>query len=191
MRAEIRTGSDLGREFNRFVREGKLVPDKLVLELVRARLMKEDAKSGAIFDGYPRTTVQAVALEELLQGVGRRIDLVIALDVPLEAILDRMTDRRIDPSTGQVYHLRYNPPPVGVSVEQRRDDEPEIVKGRYEDYQQKTLPVLIHYGQRGVVEMIDGSGKLDEVTKAIEYAINKRQHSLESLIGQSIGRGTT
>jgi len=175
MRSERAAGTDLGRRFDDYMSQGKLVPDELVLELLRNRLSQPSAKDGAIFDGYPRTVAQGEALDALLGRVGRRIDAVISLEVPLADLIDRIVDRRTDEASGQIYHLRYNPPPVGFggTLAQRKDDTEEVVRARYEEYQAKTAPLLDYYGTKGLVRSISGVGSLDEITARIKRALGK------------------
>lgn len=171
MRAEKKSGSDLGKKFAEYMENGQLVPDELVLELFANRLKQDDAKNGAIFDGFPRTQAQAEALDRLLAELDRKVAHVVVIDVPLESIVERITGRRVDPATGQVYHVRYNPPPSGVEVTQRNDDTEEVVRTRHEGYKAKTEPVLEYYERFGLVKKINGVGELDEVTERIKAAI--------------------
>ncbi len=179
MRAERKSGSELGRKFDEYMSAGKLVPDGLVLDLIEKRLTQEDAKNGAIFDGYPRTVAQAEALDQLLAKLGRRIARVVSLEVPLEAIVERVTGRRVCLECGQTYHVRYTPPPEngeciscgGTKIVQRSDDTEEVVRKRYEEYKAKTEPVLAHYEAKGVVKAVRGVGSLEEITERIKEAI--------------------
>jgi adenylate kinase len=178
MRAERASGSDLGKKFNEFMSKGLLVPDELVLELMEKVLSSEEAANGAIFDGFPRTAPQAEALDTILAKLGRKIDRVVAIDVDLGVIIDRVTGRRVCKSCGQTYHLRYDPPPsdavctvCGGEIYQRADDTEETVKKRDSEYQAKTSAVLAHYDAKGVVTRIDGVGELDEITQRIREAI--------------------
>lgn len=181
MRAERKSGSALGKRFDEYMAKGALVPDGLVIDLIEQRLKEADAREGAIFDGYPRTVAQAEALDALLQRLDRRIDRVISIDVPLEDIVDRITGRRVCSDCGQMYHVRYTPPPSsgecascgGTNIVQRGDDNEEVVQSRYEQYQEHTQPVLDHYRPRGVVTGVDGVGDLDEITARIEEALSQ------------------
>lgn len=114
MRAERASGSELGKKFDEYMSQGLLVPDSLVLELMEKVLSSEVAAKGAIFDGFPRTAPQAEALDAILAKLGRRIDRVVAIEVSLDIIIDRVTGRRVCKSCGQTYHLRYDPPPRTV-----------------------------------------------------------------------------
>jgi adenylate kinase len=154
--------------------KGLLVPDEMVAELIQGRLAKADAKRGAIFDGYPRTVPQAEMLERILTGMGRSIAHVVSLEVPLVHIVDRITGRRVHEPTGQVFHVRYNPPPPGLDpsqLVQRKDDTEEVVQTRHEEYRAKTEPLLRYYGERGLVRPVDGVGDLDVITERVKKAI--------------------
>ena len=179
MRAERKAGTELGHKFDEYMSSGQLVPDGLVLDLIGQRLTKDDAEKGAIFDGYPRTVAQAEALDRHLGKLGRRIERVVTLDVPLEHIVERVTGRRVCLDCGQTYHVRYDPPPENgvcascgaTNIVQRKDDTEEVVRKRYEEYRAKTEPVLAYYGGHGVVRTIDGVGSLEEITERIKEAI--------------------
>ncbi|MGB5810182.1 MAG: adenylate kinase [Polyangiales bacterium] len=179
MRAERKSGSDLGKKFDEYMSAGALVPDSLVLDLMRKRLSQEDAKNGAIFDGYPRTVAQAESLDGVLDDLNRRIDRVVSLEVALGDIVDRVTGRRVCVNCGQTYHVRYSPPPENgecvacgePKIVQRSDDTEEVVRTRYEEYKAKTEPVLAHYETKGVVKTVEGVGSLDEITERIKKAI--------------------
>ena len=179
MRAERKSGSELGKKFDEYMSVGALVPDELVLDLIEKRLQADDAKNGAIFDGYPRTQAQAEALDALLGKLGRSIEHVVSLDVPLEDIIDRVTGRRVCLNCGQTYHVRYSPPPEnGVCVScgetkivQREDDTEEVVRKRWDEYKAKTGPVLPYYEAKGLVRAIPGVGSLEEITERIKKEI--------------------
>jgi adenylate kinase len=179
MRAERASGSELGNKFDHFMSQGLLVPDELTLELLKQRLHKPDAVNGAIFDGYPRTTPQAQALDGLLAAEGRKIDVVVSMEVPLEEMISRVVERRSCEDCGQIYHLRYNPPPsptkcgvCGGRLAQRKDDTEEVVRKRHEEYLAKTAPLLSYYQGQGIVKTISGIGSLDDVETRIREAIS-------------------
>jgi len=178
MRAERASGSELGQKFDHYMSQGLLVPDELTLELLEQRLQKPDAAQGAIFDGYPRTVPQAQALDALLTKQGRKIDVVVSMEVPLDEMIERVVHRRSCESCGHIYHLRYNPPPspdtcgvCGGKLVQRKDDTEEVVRKRNDEYVQKTAPILGYYGQQGIVKTISGIGSLDDVEARIKAAI--------------------
>ena len=182
MRAERKSGSGLGQKFDEYMSAGKLVPDDLVLALFAKRLAQPDAAKGAIFDGFPRTIPQAKALDETLGELGRQVDKVVALDVDLEVIVDRVTGRRVCRSCGQTYHMRYSPPPPSgectscgsTDIVQRSDDTEEKVRKRDAAYKEQTLPILAHYEPKGIVEKVDGVGSVEEITGRILRAIGKK-----------------
>lgn len=178
MRAERASGSELGKQFDDYMTKGLLVPDALVLELFRQRLAQPDAANGAIFDGFPRTLAQAEALDATLATMDRAIDKVVALEVPTEVIVERISGRRVCLSCGQTYHVRYSPPPpsgrcseCGGEIVQRTDDTEEKVRTRSSEYLENTLAILQHYEPRGVVERVDGVGSVEEVAGRVEKAI--------------------
>lgn len=178
MRAERASGSDLGKRFDEYMSAGKLVPDSMVLELVEKAVAKAGDKP-TIFDGFPRTIPQAEALDALLAKLGRKISRVVAMDVPLSDIVDRVTGRRVCQDCGQVYHVRYNPPPSagtcgscgGDKVVQRKDDDEGVVTKRYQEYKSYTEPVLGYYEQKGIAATISGVGGLEEIYGRIEAAL--------------------
>ncbi len=179
MRAERASGSELGTKFDEYMSQGRLVPDELVLALFRQRLSQPDAQGGSILDGFPRTLEQARALDATLAELGRRVDWVVALEVPEEAVVERISGRRVCLACGQTYHVRYSPPPPSgqcgacgaEQVVQRADDTVEKVRTRYREYQESTLPILEHYAPSGVVKRVDGVGSMDAVTARVTGAI--------------------
>lgn len=181
MRAERASGSALGERFNGFMSQGRLVPDELVAELVKKRLSQPDAQEGAVFDGYPRTLDQASLLDDILEQCGRAVDHVVSLEVPLEHILDRVSGRRVCQSCGQVYHIRYNPPPASgacgscgsTDLIQRSDDAESVVRKRFEEYLDKTAPVLDFYKNRGLVRTVNGVGDVEAVTERVRKSIEQ------------------
>jgi adenylate kinase len=175
MRAERASGSELGKRFDHYMSQGLLVPDELVLELIEHRLTQDDTQNGAIFDGYPRTVAQAESFDKMLEKLGRKIDLVVSIEVPLDEMIERAVGRRIHEETGRIYHLRYDPPPPGLEgkLVQRKDDTEEVVRKRFTEYEDKTRPVLDYYLARGLVTAINGVGSLDEVTDRLKAALGK------------------
>ncbi len=171
MRAARKSGTELGKKFDSYMSDGKLVPDEMVIALMEERLTQPDAAKGAIFDGFPRTQNQAEALDVLLEKLGRKISKLVVLEVPVKNIVERVVGRRVDPASGQTYHIRYNPPPSGLEVIQRSDDTEDVVHQRYEGYKAKTEPALPYYEARGLVARVDGVGSLDEVFERIKNAL--------------------
>ncbi|MFO0683475.1 MAG: adenylate kinase [Sandaracinus sp.] len=185
MRAERKAGTELGQRFDSFMTKGLLVPDDLVIELLEKRLHEPDAAKGAIFDGFPRTVAQAEALSAMLGRMGRRIDLVLAVEIPEDLVVDRISGRRSCEQCGHVYHVRYNPPPPSGRCErcgsdrivQRDDDREEKVRRRNAEYLEKTLPLLSHFEKldalgKTKVKKIDGAGSVEDVTRRIGAALS-------------------
>ena len=169
LRAAVASGSDLGSEARGYMEAGLLVPDEVIIGLILERLQEPDAVSGLLLDGYPRTIAQAEALAEVA-----KVSVVISIDVPDEAIVERIVGRRMDPETGMIYHIRFNPPPTDVSarVVQRKDDTEDTVRNRLLAYYEQTAPLADWYNQRGVLVKIDGNRSIEEVGSAIEAAIS-------------------
>ena len=169
LRAAVASGSDLGSEARGYMEAGLLVPDEVIIGLISERLQEPDAVSGLLLDGYPRTIAQAEALAEVA-----KVSVVISIDVPDEAIVERIVGRRMDPETGMIYHIRFNPPPTDVSarVVQRKDDTEDTVRNRLLAYYEQTAPLADWYNQRGVLVKIDGNRSIEEVGSAIEAAIS-------------------
>ena len=154
LRGAVAAGSDLGREVESILARGDLVSDKIVIEIIRERLKVADCVKGAVFDGFPRTVPQAEALDTLLGGFGRKIEIVIELKVNDEILLERVK-RRIA---------------QGMS---RPDDNPETLKNRLAVYHKNTAPLLDYYGKQGKVVTIDGMAPIAEVTRQIAEVIDK------------------
>jgi len=170
LRDAVRAGTELGREAKAFMDAGDLVPDAVILGMVRERLEQPDAARGAIFDGYPRNAAQAASLDEMLRGIGRRIDAVVYLEVDDDAIVRRMSGRRTDPETGLVYHVEHNPPPAEVAPRCviRPDDVEDTVRNRLQVYRTNTAPLVEHYRAAGVpVHTLDGARAIEAVQAEI------------------------
>ena len=152
-RAEIAAGSELGRKVDGMIKEGKLVPDSIVVEVVKKRIAQPDAKKGFIFDGFPRTKAQAEALDNLV-----KIDGVINLQVPDEILIARISARVQCRAAGHIYNLLTLKPKVpgkcdqdGSELYQRADDTPEAIKKRLATYHEQSAPLLNHYRKKGLV----------------------------------------
>jgi adenylate kinase len=170
LRDAVRAGTELGRQAKTYMDSGELVPDAVILGMVRERLSQPDAAGGAIFDGYPRNAAQAGSLDEMLRGIGRRIDAVVYLEVDDDAIVRRMGGRRTDPETGLVYHVEHNPPPAEIAARCviRPDDVEDTVRNRLEVYRKNTAPLVEHYRQADVpVHTVDGGRPIEAVQEEI------------------------
>ncbi len=179
LREARRRGTDLGREAQRYMDAGELVPDRLILGLVRETLQTLPADQGVIFDGFPRTRPQAEALDEVLAELGRAVDEVIVLDAPDEVVVKRISGRRVSPS-GRVYNVYYDPPRVegvcddtGEPLAHREDDWPATVRRRLEVHRARTEPLLGYYARSTArVIRVDASGPVGDVELAIRAAVD-------------------
>ena len=168
LRAAVASGADLGSEAKGYMDAGLLVPDEVIIGLISQRLREPDAESGLLLDGYPRTIAQAEALSEV-----EDVSMVISIEVPDEAIIERIVGRRMDPHDGTIYHIRFTPPPTEAAsrVVQREDDNEETVRNRLSAYHEQTAPLADWYQDRGVLVRIDGDRTIGEVGDAIGSAI--------------------
>lgn len=171
LRAALKAGTKLGLEAKSYMDAGKLVPDSVVIGLVEERLGEPDATSGFILDGFPRTTAQADALGVLLGRLGKPLERVVQLDVPSELIVERTIYRRTDKRTGQIYHLKYSPPPPNAELEHRADDQEGTVKQRLAQYEAMTAALLPYYQKLGLLARVDGVGDPAEVTARVLGAL--------------------
>ncbi|MHC1749877.1 MAG: adenylate kinase [Cellulosilyticaceae bacterium] len=177
-REHISNNTELGIQAKKYMDEGKLVPDSLVIELVKNRITQSDCKNGMILDGFPRTIPQAEALDAMLEELNIPIDHVINVDVPDETIVERMAGRIVCPSCGASYHKLFKVEAVsGICNEcqshlvQRDDDKEDTVKKRLEVYHAQTEPLIAHYGKQGKVIDIDGVGSVDDVRARVKKAL--------------------
>ena len=150
LRAAVKAGTPLGIEAKKVMDSGGLVSDEIIINLVKERLKESDCANGYLFDGFPRTIPQAEAMKE----AGVKIDFVLEIDVPHDAIIDRMSGRRTHPASGRTYHIKFNPPKqegiddvTGEPLVQRDDDKEETVKNRLDVYEKQTRPLVDYYGQ--------------------------------------------
>ncbi|MDR0788409.1 MAG: adenylate kinase [Gemmatimonadota bacterium] len=170
LRESVREKTPLGLKAKEYMDAGELVPDEVILGLVHDALASPAAENGVIFDGFPRNVKQAEDLGRILEKAGRRVDGVIVLEVPDDAIVERMSGRRTDPDTGLVYHVVHNPPPAEVAgrVIQRADDHEDTVRHRLKVYAEQTAPLISFYEREGaVVSRVDGTREINEVQAEI------------------------
>ncbi len=175
LRAAVANKTDKGLEAKKYMDSGALVPDEIVNALLQERLSEKDAEKGFVLDGYPRNVAQAKLLDEVLSKINKDIEKVIALNVDDKEIIERITGRRTSKTTGKIYHIKYNPP-VDEKEEdliQRDDDKEEVVVKRLETYREQTAPVLDYYRAQDKVIEIDGSMKLEDITKEIFSLLDK------------------
>jgi adenylate kinase len=173
LRAARAAGTALGKEAESYMNSGRLVPDEVVIGLVGERLKQPDVATGFVLDGFPRTVPQAEALSKLLDGLSMPLDLVAQIDVPGELLMERATLRRMDKRTGQIYHLKYNPPPPDAELVHRADDHEETVKKRLDEYDAMTAALLPFYKNAGLLRRVDGVGSPKDVTERLLGVIGK------------------
>jgi len=167
LRDAKKAGTLLGVQAADYMNRGLLVPDDVVIGLVDERLMQPDALKGFLLDGFPRTVPQAEALDDLLKKRGLAIDAVVQLSVPTDLLMERAVLRRTDKRTGQIYHLKYNPPPLGAELEHRADDQPETVRKRLDEYEAMTAALLPFYEAKRLLRRVDGTLPPSDVTREI------------------------
>src|SRR5688572_2597044 len=176
-RENVKNGTPLGKQANEYMSTGALVPDELTIKMLLERISRDDAKAGAMFDGFPRNVVQAEALDAALQDQGAKVDQALLISVRDEELVSRLGGRWICRSCGRLYHEKNDPPkkPGVCDVDQgelyqREDDRPEVVLSRLE--KQKPPAALIeHYRAAGVLKEVDGEQSLDRVTERLMEAI--------------------
>ncbi len=173
LREAIAHGTDLGKQAKTYMEGGHLVPDELIIGLVKEKLASHDCENGAIFDGFPRTVAQA----EVLETIGGA-DVALSIEVPDEAIVHRMAGRRTCPKCHSTYHVEGNPPKVegicdkcGEKLGIRHDDEPEVVLQRLDVYHAQTEPVKHFYDEIGKLRSVEGIGTVEEIRDRIFAAL--------------------
>lgn len=174
IREALKSGTELGKQAKSYIDKGQLVPDEIVIEIIKGRLEDDDCKNGFVLDGFPRTIPQAEALDKM----GVEIDKVIDLDVPDDIIISRMSGRRVCEKCGASYHLQYRRPKVdGVcdkcagTLVQRKDDQPDTVKERLKVYHNQTAPLKEYYQKKGKLFVIDGKSDIKTITKLVIDAV--------------------
>jgi adenylate kinase len=150
---------------------GALVPDDTVIDLIDQRTRDSDCAPGFLLDGFPRTVPQAEALDAMLRARSVALDHVVSLEVPRSMLIERAVLRRTDKRTGQIYHLKYSPPPPGADLEHRPDDQEEVVKKRLATYEAMTAELLPYYEALHILRRIEGVGSVDEVSSRIFAAL--------------------
>ena len=171
-RENVRNETPLGKEAKAYMDRGDLVPDEVVIGMVKDRLSQDDADKGFLLDGFPRTVPQAVALEDFLVGGNRPLDVVLRFNVPESEVVRRIVNRRTCPNDGSVYHLDFAPPrkagvcdECGSPLVHRKDDTEEVVLHRLQEYHSKTERLEYFYWERGLLRDIESVGPVDEVTR--------------------------
>ena len=173
-RKNISENTPLGIEAKGYIDNGQLVPDEVTINMVKDRLQQDDCKNGYLLDGFPRTVHQAEALQEFLNNRNESLDTALLIEVPKDFILERMTGRRVCPSCGASYHIKFNQPKIlgkcdlcGSDIVQRKDDTEETVKERLDVYEQQTQPLIDFYKEKNLLSVVDGTKAINEVFESI------------------------
>ena len=180
LRANRKQGTELGKKAQSYMDTGELVPDAIIIDMIKEELKKPELAGGYILDGFPRTVPQAAALDGLLTDMGQRLDTVLVLEVPSEELVRRLTARRTCRSCAKTYHLIYNPPKVegvcdvdGGELYQRDDDKEEPILNRLKVYESQTKPLIEYYSKASLASPVDGLGKIDEIYTSIKHVLDK------------------
>ena len=173
LRAAVKGGTELGIQAKKFMDAGELVPDQLVIDLVKERLAQEDAQNGFMLDGFPRNTVQAVTLDTELSALGRELDCALLVDVPYPVIIKRLSSRRTCRECGYTGIASDTVcPSCGGEMSQRDDDKPETIKNRLDVYEKSTSPLVEYYRGQGILKTVDGTRDVDVVYEDVKKALN-------------------
>ena len=164
LRLALSNETELGLEAKKYMESGQLVPDNVIIGLIEDRMNESDASNGVLFDGFPRTIPQAEALESITE-----VSTVISIEVPDEDIVNRIVGRRMDPETGEIYHVSFKTPPPEIAhrLIQRKDDNEETVRMRLSSYHEQTKPLGDWYLEKGILYAVEGTGSIDEVARSI------------------------
>lgn len=181
IRLAIKEGTEWGKRAEPFVREGQLVPDEVVIGIVKERLSRDDVRNGFILDGFPRTLKQAEALEAMLQDLGMAIDVVLYFDIPAEELVRRLSARRVCESCQTPYNLISSPPKndevcdrCGGKLVQRSDDTPEVIRKRLAVYEEQTKPLVEFYRRKGLLRVVPSSGTIEEIYAQVKAVLGKK-----------------
>ncbi len=180
-RENLKGETGLGKLAKSYMDKGELVPDDVTIAMVRERLSRPDCRDGAILDGFPRTPVQAEALESMLAGFNGRVDAVPYISADEAVLVERISGRWTCRSNGHIFHQKFNPPRQpgicdedGSELYQREDDRPETVKNRIQVYLSQTAPLIDFYRQRGTLVEVDGAQDVEAVTRDLLAALEKK-----------------
>ena len=175
LRANVKAGTELGKNAKGYMDAGKLVPDEVIIAMVESRLQEPDCKEGFLLDGFPRTTPQAEALDLLLEKLGISLDAVVELNVDDEVVVQRLTTRRGCKSCGEIYNTLFKPTKVdgvcdkcGGEVIQRDDDKESVIRNRLSVFHEQTAPLIAYYSKKGLLLTVDAIGGKDAVLKLLE-----------------------
>ena len=178
-RAAVKNQTDLGKKAKEFMDKGQLVPDEIVIGMVKERLAKDDCKKGFILDGFPRTIAQAEALDKMLPQLKMKLDSVVEIAVPDETVIKRLSGRRSCSKCGAMYHVEFNKPKndmkcdkCGADLYQRDDDNEKTIKSRLEVYHSQTSPLINYYQKKGIFKKVEGVGDINQIFNSIVKALS-------------------
>ena len=178
LRKNVKNNTSLGLDAKSYMEKGELVPDDVILNMMKNRLLDEDCKKGYILDGFPRTIPQAEGLSLLLSKINQELDIVILLNLDDDIIVKRMSGRRVHPSSGRIYHIQFNPPKInnkdditGEELIIRPDDQEKTVRNRLEVYRDQTAPLINYYREKSILKEIDADGNIDDIKDKINRII--------------------
>ena len=181
LRANVKAGTELGKKAKSYMDAGGLVPDDVIVGMMRGRLAEDDCKNGFILDGFPRTVPQAEALDSLLAEMGIKLDGVILLDVDDETVVERLCGRRMCKKCGRIFHVSFKPSSkgdlcdeCGGELYQRDDDKEEVIRQRLAVYHSQTAPLVDYYGKAGLLLRVPGAEAGDKVLGHIEAMLGSR-----------------
>lgn len=179
-RNAVKEGTEMGKKAKEYMDKGLLVPDEIVVGIVKERLSRPDCKDGVLLDGFPRTVEQAEALDAVMQDLNQKIDAVVNVDVNEDELLNRLTGRRVCRNCGASFHIKFNPPRVrnicdhcSGELYQRDDDTIDTVKERLVVYNKQTLPMIEYYRNKNLYLSVDGSQQINDVYAAINTQLKK------------------
>ncbi len=174
LRKAVADGTPLGKEAKAYMDRGELVPDSVVIGLVKERLAQDDCKKGYILDGFPRNTAQAEELDKVLSEMNSSLDVALSIDVSMDDLMKRLTGRRTCRNCQQMYNIYFSPPKqdgvcdkCGGELYQRDDDKEETIRNRLEVYQKSTAPLIDYYKKKGILKSVQGTGSIDDIFNRI------------------------
>lgn len=181
LRAAVKEGAELGNLAKSYMDKGELVPDDVVIGVIREVIKNTNSVNGYLLDGFPRTIPQAEALDRMLNSESLKVDKVVSIEVPDGEIISRIGGRRVCEKCGAMYHKLYDPPKnadvcdkCGGSLYQRDDDREDVIRKRLEVYSRQTLPLKTYYRDASILREIDGLGTIDDVRRRISDSLNQR-----------------
>ncbi|HID55214.1 TPA: adenylate kinase [Candidatus Poribacteria bacterium] len=186
LRGAVAQKTEIGLKAKSYMDRGALVPDEVVIGIIKERLARDDCRNGFILDGFPRTVRQAEALDKILKGMEVKLDAVLNIEAPDEVIIERLSGRRTCRNCGRVYHIIYMPPKkegvcdlCGGELYQRDDDKPEAIAKRLRVYKGQTAPLIEYYEDKGKPLRIDGSREVDAVFRQITHLLEGEKADYE------------